>query len=212
MVNQSYDPQKPMEMFDQLMPVDFIKDTLACLRECYSGAHSRCLDFPATEAHDLRPYYRKALFESQWRDVAKKHQLKAAAKLNKGRNSFHTRIKCGQVVLTASSVPDPSCIVRHAHFRETYAQNNQPSLFEPQKTPSPDALLYAILIHGGVKDQPGFADIVFPSPDCDRYLARIQLFQRYTEFAKKVTVTEEIVPDTAAPRLRKDTETKSKNA
>jgi hypothetical protein len=78
-------------------------------------------------------------------------------------------------------------------------------MFDDHPPPPDDALLYALLIHGPRLDQrqPCFADIVFPTSDCEGYAEkRIRLFDRFSSLIAKATFNEEQVEDTAQPTLR----------
>lgn len=209
MIRSLSSPHNPIALFNQHVPAAFQEHTLRCLRQSYAQAYEHCdKEYPPEEAHDLRPHDRRAKFEAKWREIAKQFpELSATPERNKARNSHHTRVVCGPVVLTASAVDNPRTLVRKAAFRETYARDNQTYLFDSYPAPKPGAALYAILIHGPAmhnQGEPYFADIVFPAPDCQSYVDRIPLFEKFRDIAAQSTLhlTEEIIPDEAQPRLR----------
>ena len=205
---KTYDPHNPIAMFDDFVPSDFCRRSVLFLYQCYSAAHHYCdTRFPRTEARDLYPHFRRAMFESGWRSVADLFKrAKAKPTPNCAQNCSHTLIGFGRVDLTASAVESPSTLVRPAVFRKTYAQSAQRQLFEPAPTSRPSASLYAILIHGPSSDpsRPAFAHVVFPTPECEAYIDRIDLLLRFPEIANRELERspEETVQDAVEPRLR----------
>lgn len=205
----------PVQLFDSLIPRDFQRATLRCLLDTYTGVHDACgslLNLPREEAHDVRPYLRRSKFDAEWRAVAARFpSLTATVEGNDAQNCHHTLISAGCVRLTASAVESDATVVRQAVFRKSLATSNQLYLFEDRPPPPEGALLYAILIHGPRADQrqPFFADIVFPTSDCDGYAEkRIRLFDKFSSMLAKATFNEERVEDTAQPTLRGNTEQK----
>lgn len=165
--------RNPDRLFWQEVPRGFLRDAVKCLFRSYEVACDECSQLPNEEAHDLRPYARRAHFEAGLRDIAGRHRgVVASVHRNKAKNWSHTHIRCGQLVLTESAVEFPAQIVRHAEFRKTYARSNQFLLFESAVPPSADAPLYCILLHGVSSDPrvPLFARIVFPLPHCGGYV------------------------------------------
>ena len=183
-------PIDPAGFFDENIPGQFLEATIRCLCDSYRLAKEECdQGYERYEGHDLLPSLRRAKFDGQWRGVAARFDsLTASAESNQAKNCYHTCIQGGKVVLTASLVRHEQEIVRHAVFRETLARSNQvyfPCLEDLAPSISPDALLYAILIHGPALDsvaRPQFAHVVFPSPDIKGYVARIRLEKRYPQY------------------------------
>lgn len=202
-------------LFDQAYPRDFLEDSIRTLATVYLNAYNECKNFyPKQEAHDLRPHVRRAKFEVQLRELATRYpEIKASVEPNEAGTSYYTCLSSNKIVLTACAVQNPSVIVRRALFRETYARGAQLNLFEPEMPAPEDARLYVILLHGpDAKDQtrPGFAHIVFPNSDCDAYLTRINLFDRYSSLINSLwSVTEEKVEDNLQVGLRQVAKKKS---
>lgn len=200
-------PLNLVRIFDRSVPNRFVQETLRCLYSAYRDADAQCRqDFPMPEAHDLRGHLRRAMFERNWRTLATRYlDLSASAVRNHRRTSYYTQIVSGCVVLTESAVETPEAMVRKAVFRQTLARSAQMVMpFVEHDLPAPDALLYAILLHGPADEStssPGFVHIAFPSKDCSTYLDRIDLLKRYPNIAAEVrTDVPEIIDD--EPEIR----------
>jgi hypothetical protein len=198
--------RNPHKLFWQQVPRGFLLDSVKCLFKSYEAGYEDCSQLPNEEAHDLRPYCRRAHFEAGWRDTAARHKgqgVVASAHHNKANNWNHTHVRCGQVVLTQSAVEFPTQMVRHAEFREGYARSNQLSLFDPAVPPSPDAPLYCILLHG-VSDDPRiplFVRIVFPTPDCSGYVEGSSI-DLLAEFKDEMKQTRKVSKRNAKPKSK----------
>lgn len=207
-------PHAPIPMFDECAPVEFQRDTLRCLLQDYKAAYDGCRqDFDAPEAHDLRGHVRRAMFDRDWRTLARRYGAHATAETNAGNNCYHTRIVMGRAILTSSMVDAPTTLPRQASFRETYARTRQLTLFGTDAPPPIDAPLYAILVHGPGPDdpsRPAFAFIGFPSPDCNEWVDKIDLFGRFHELLAPASQVEaETIEDIIQPQLRVRKETGS---
>jgi len=203
------DARSPARVFLQQVPKAFMRDVLRCLYKCYEAAWEECAGLPEEEAHDLRPHYRRALFEAGLRDVAQRYStVKATTKRNRMRNYSHTYIRCGRVLLTESAVESPDQMIRRAEFRATYARYNQLFLWDKPLPPPATAPLYAVLIHGASTDprQPLFARIKFPGPDCAGYIEGncIDLFEMFKE---DVVKRQKRLESTPKPKLVEKPET-----
>ncbi|MCX7424146.1 MAG: hypothetical protein NTW96_00680 [Planctomycetia bacterium] len=169
---------------------------LRALFDCYEAADERCqTDFDRPEAANLRPFYRRALIESQLREVAASFpEITATARRSPASGWNHTLVLCGRIALTQNAVGGPEEIVQPSLFRQRYAaRDNQRYLFvelEPEEPP-PDSVLYGILIHGQANEGvvfPGFARIVFPKEDLQSYLpGQIDLFREFPEVVRTKT-------------------------
>ena len=84
-------------------------------------------------------------------------------------------------------------------------------MFDQTPSPSATGLLYAILLHGGgIPDQPEFVDIVFPDRECQHYIDRLDIKNRFPMvFNPAPTATEELVPDNLDVQLRPAAQRKS---
>lgn len=197
--------------FMKSVPRDFLEKSLRGLFAIYPMAlQDLNKRFPPAEAHDLLPHYRRAMFESEWRKIAKSSpELRASFETNKTKNAWHTRIRCGKVILTASAVESPGEIVRYADFRKTLAEN-QTDLFRDQNNqPDKEGHYYAILLHGPLDNdlsKPGFAEFGIPDMEFQQYLERINLFSEFPLVLEtlQATASEEVVADDIWPELRSD--------
>lgn len=178
---------------------DFLRDAIRLLATGYSGVHRECRDSHAhPEAHDLYPHQRRAFLEGQMRKLAESYpEIKASPEQNRKKTSFYTLLRSNNALLTINAVEHPGKIIRTAQFRETYARASELKLFD--EDPPNGSLLYAILIHGPDSlnpAQPAFAHIVFPDSAFTTYVARINLFERYSDLVKDLwSVEEENVKD-----------------
>lgn len=203
--------------FRDAYPDDFIEDVMRLHASEYRTAYDECaLFYPWQEAHDLRPHTRRAKIEAKIRDLANSFPgMYATPEPNATGTSFHTRILSKNVILTVNCVQHPNDIVRHAEFRNTYA-NAQLDMFEPDEPPPPDGYVYAIWIHGASKrnpKRPDFMHIVFPSADCESYICRIDLFAipRFKSLANELWPAQvETVEDKLDMGLRSDAKKKKK--
>ena len=189
---------------------DFLQDVVRVLANCYRGAHAECrLQYPPAEAHDLYPIVRRAMVESQLREVAEGYaEISAPSKPNHAGTSYYRLLSSGNVFLTVNAVEHPNTKVRRAMFRETYAEVSQPNLFgEP---PEEGTTLYGILLHGPEvlnKTRPEFAHIAFPNKDCSDYVGRIDLFGQFPELVGELwSFEEEEIPDELDMGIRPESE------
>lgn len=185
----------------------FLRASVECLMGAYESTYAAAYGrYPAPEAHDALPIERRAVFEAKWRELARAHGLWAEAELNDAENCYHTTVRSGRVVLTASAVQFPRAVVRPAGFRRTLARSSELNLIYPTPPREPDAPLYAILQHGpdGIDpSRPAFVLAVFPDPYSRQNLDSVNVLARFPDLLSKVNTTEEIVPDSAKPTLRK---------
>ena len=106
---------------------------------------------------------------------------------------FHTEIRCGAVLFTASPVNDPSDLVRPAEFRQQYAlHNRQYRLFDDDQPIGIDEAvpLYGVILHGrGFEKQGelGFAVVRFPTADLSGYFeVAIDLFAEFPDVVSEM--------------------------
>lgn len=194
---------------------DFLRDALRVLAASYRGAHADCsMQFPAPEAHDLYPIMRRAMVESQMRELTEGYpEISATSELNHGGTSYYTLLSSGNVFLTANAVENPEKPVRKAMYRETYARASQPNLFE--EPPVEGAILYGILLHGPDelnKTRPEFVHIAFPNKDCSDYVGRVDLFGRFPDLVGELwSIEEELIPDELDMEIRPESERREDN-
>jgi hypothetical protein len=208
----SFSSNDPVGLFDHHVALRFQAATLRCVLGAYTTADRRCKKFPMEAIHDHRPYERRIWFDWRWLRMVNSRFAAIGAQArwdqNVARNCYHTTVRIGPVMWTASAVAHPFEIVRIALFRKTLARSNQrlilPEMEEPVEVGTP---LCALLIHGPSGQKfPTFANIVFPLPDCYEYAEpRIKLFERFPKIvAAAGGVKEEVIEDVAMPQLRDD--------
>ena len=203
--------QDYVRLVDATMPPGYLRDLVNLVVRSYRGADEFCRErFSHPVARDHRPHLRRALIEEGWLALAAKHPGVAAESTpNRIGSAFHTVVRCGTIVLTASKVDGPEDLPRHALFRKTYARQPQMVLDLPGVAPPPDVSLaaeadglYALLTHGPAEDDPSapaFVQLGFPTPTCSAYVARVDLLARY-HLASTPASAVEIQP--AEPTLR----------
>jgi hypothetical protein len=205
------DPQQLIQAFDSSVPMGFQYETVRHFNETYKQAARSCRSqFGKHETHDLLPHLRRAMVERDWRALTNDYSgMTAKVYPNHRLNCFHAELRSGLVVLTESAVDSPDHMVRYAEFRQTRARDCQLSLFLDMGMPSPDpdALLYAILLHGPMAQDPSrmaFIKVAFPSPTLDKYLASIDLFKRFPDLVEPVSAIQtEIIDDDLPLRLKR---------
>lgn len=173
------------------MPPKFIERLLRAVFAAHKVAIEECsANFKGPEADNILGHYRRAKLEGFMRDTADMEGIRAQVVRSRMSNWNHTELRSGPVVLTASSVQSPCDLVEEADFRVTLARDNQEALWpEPGDEPSPDAPLYALLLHSKSRwsheeqmrygHLPGSAYLAFPLPDLSGYAHDINLFDKF---------------------------------
>ena len=167
-------------------------------------------------ARDLFPHARRAAVETCLFDLAVEFPLvKVASRPNKTLSSYHTEIRVGNVVMTASAVLTPYGMVREADFRNSYAgpqirlfdldwkSNLTVAKFEEQ--PSDDDLVYGIILYCAAdrnRFEIGSVRVGFPNEDCSAYRDKMDLMRLFPETARKTDV--EQIQDQAVVNLLLD--------
>ena len=180
------------DIFDEYVAQAFLHNTCKMVIEAYENAFEDCESrFDRPEAHDALPILRRALIEQNWRALANRFQgIRGTARTNKTESNYHTRISAGPVILTESAVDSPSAIVRQAGFRLSYAGAEQQLVLGNLVDSTQGSNLFAILIHGAHPKNPslpGFIHIVFPAADCNSYIDRINLLDRFEDLGDIVS-------------------------
>ncbi len=170
---------------------------LRCVLGTYRDTDEDCrTKYSWQIAHDLRGHLRRANLDTNLAMLAGRYPgVTASHEPNGKSNCYHTRLRAGRVVLTASAVPTPYSLPRDAEFRSTLARSPQMAFdFGPQQSPpAEDAPLYVLLLHGpGEEDQamPCFVHLAVPDEDCSVILARINLFARFASLPELRPVTQ----------------------
>jgi len=189
MLNQA---EPIIKAFKANVPADFVEDALGSVFEQYSAAYENCDSLmDASERHDVLAAMRRAMIETEIRNVARRYPTAVVQTLmNKRRTSHYTLLKFGAVDLTVAKSGSPLALPRPALLRTNLFEEAQASLFD-REVAKPSDRLYGILIHGPARRKkrdeetpvanpkfPSFARIVFPDHD-GNILANIDLFREY---------------------------------
>src|SRR5262249_55920387 len=125
-------PAELKQFFLEQVPASFLKASIDVINTGYKTSHMECTSgFLEPEARDLYGHHRRATTEMGWRTMAQRHGLTAVAEANSRKTYNHTRVTCGEVLMTQSFVRHSGQLVRPADFRGTLAQDNQLSIFDP---------------------------------------------------------------------------------
>ena len=222
--SDNLDDHKKQFLYDlvlQDVPIDFLMQFVfdrlpAAYKEARKISNA---SFAAPEAKVILPYNRRAKAEEYFRMTAKSYsEMNVTIEKNFAKNNSFTQIRSGRIVMTISAVNTPRELVGGARFRETLAQdpNVQYDLFIPvseQQVPPPTGdAYYAIFLHSKVSEKDDnyyFAQLAFPSKDCKRYVANINLFTflhlHGSGFKPSV---EEKIEDKSVPTLKQKKEKK----
>ena len=104
-------------------------------------------------ARDLFPYNRRGTIETRLFDLDSEFShVRVTSELNKTGTNYHTLIRVGNVIMTASAVLAPYGIVRDASFRNRYAGlqmrlfdlDNESNLSAPQFVEEPSSDDFAL--------------------------------------------------------------------
>jgi hypothetical protein len=143
------------------------------------------LEYDHPELHDLLPHVRRAKFERDMRLLATRFGFTGFAERNARKTSFHSQVKAGNVILTASAVASPKTVVRRAEFRQTLARDSQLTLWSDSDDKA-GAAYYSLYIHGPIVTPQGlslpklgFAHLVFPDRFLTKYIGGVDLLANY---------------------------------
>jgi hypothetical protein len=182
-------------MIEQYLPDDFLDRLLRSVFTAHkvSFAHVRA-ELPLTEARNLLPYYRRAKLEEYLRGAAERSGMHATAVKAPGSGWYHSEVRSGPVVLTASSVQSPCGPVDPSDFRLSLAEENPqyPLWAEPGDVTNEARPIYVLLLHSrsswaSVTDEqkygglPGSAYLAYPSAGLETYVHDINLFDKFPE-------------------------------
>jgi len=168
---------------------DFVSRALRAVFQAHKVAYEEATaQFQTQEAENALPYMRRAKLEGYLRDTASRSGMTALVQKSAKSSWWHTEVRSGPLVLTASSVQSPCGPVDPSEFRLTLAQDNALYLWDEPGDPVPaDAPLYMLLLHSRNRGDdriraphlPGSAYLAFPAPRLADYVHRINLFERY---------------------------------
>lgn len=207
----------PFQMqFDSVISSDIQKDILRHVFGAYVEADKlvKHREYQPGPAKNSYPYIRWTEIDNNCLALNNKYpDLKTSSDLNITRNSYHTLISKGNVRLTISAVTTPSSLPRSALFRNDLAScqyrfdiSADQVSFEFRDLKSiKDAIIYAVVIHGPMRDNPRFPDfihIAFPDQDSASYLDRIDLKKRFPELFDELQREDmNQIPDRAEVKL-----------
>ena len=167
------------------IPIQFLKSMVyETLPEAYKQARQLTYsNYAKPEAKVMLPYNRRAKAEELFRAKAMGFpEMRVRVKDNFARNTYYTQVESGRILMTISAVNTPKDMVTAARL-ETLARAShiQRGLFGPtdeELEVDNGNAYYAILLHSKVSgddDSEYFARLAFPSGDCRRYVANIDL-------------------------------------
>ncbi len=213
----NYTLRDPKEFFNAHVPKELQQDIVRAVLRGYVDANDeiRFAEYQQEEAHDLFPYVRRCRIDRYLRQLSMKHpEVDTRAELNTARNSYHTYIRSGDVMLTASVVDRPTDLAREAQFRNEYAGRQtrfdvdaERNTLKVMNSPPPlDGLLYGIILHGPDKENrtlPAFIRVAFPDRCCSSYIDHVDLDLPYAEVVEEMWLGRaEVVADEAEVKLR----------
>ncbi len=175
------------------VPVDFVTDAFGALFDQYLAGYETCESMmDASERHDVLSAIRRALIETEIRNVGRRYHPTAEVQtlMNRRQTSHFSLIKFGAVDLTFAKSGSPKLLPRPAIHRMNLFERAQATLFD-REVEKPGDRLYGILIHGHARRKkcdedvaianpkfPSFARIAFPDHD-GKILANIDLFRDF---------------------------------
>jgi len=154
------------------IPPALVRRLLEVLPGVYADADAQVHEDPQLgepEARYLLGHRRRALFETQFRDIAISTGLRVAMHAPSNGGCEHVQIMCGRFRLIACHVPSPGAFPQHSDSREQYAGINehisQADWLAMTSEPGEEAL-FGVLTHTSERhDQSRFrsAQIGFPN-------------------------------------------------
>lgn len=159
-------------------------------------------EYQRPEAENLLGFARRAKVEEYLRGTADLFPDMSWSVERPSGPWYHTEVRSGLMVVTASAVQTPGDMVDKADFRVSLAvENNALQLFPEDEPVEDDRSLYAILVHSRYRSLdpeeaqryahlPGSAYLVFPSNGFSHYLHRINLFDRYPALVRSLEPNE----------------------
>jgi hypothetical protein len=155
--------------------------------KAYELGHKFCSStFSSSQSRDLLGHTIRAYIEELLQGVAQAFPdtVRASIKTNSIGSQNYTRLRIGQIVLTASKTPEPERLPRNAHFRTDLAAATQHDLFGKVEDITDGDFIYGLLSHGvdendKLKNVPSWVDIVFPDSNMILVLGSISLLDNY---------------------------------
>ncbi len=168
-------------------------------------------------ARDLFPHTRRGMIETRLFGLDSDFpEVTVTSQLNKTETNYHTLVRAGNVIMTASSVQIPYGIVREANFRNNYAgpqtrfdidSLSNLSIVEFIEEPDNDDVLYGIILYCAASNnrfEISSVRVGFPNYNCTRYLDKIDVMRLFPTTTTKTEV--EKIQDQAIVDLLLDEE------
>jgi len=171
---------------------DFFTGTVRAVFDARVFAAELSADrFEPAEAENLRPLFVRAKLNEYLRGVA---DLLPGCTTNvettPGSPMKRTVLRGGPVSLTAHAVSRPCGRVKDYLYRQSMAEGNQLSLFQPEMQPTDT--LYVTLLHGpyrgrtpeewrAYRNLPGSVYLAFPTAGLQHYVHKIDLIHRFPD-------------------------------
>ena len=161
------------------LPPGFVKKVLGALERVYPEAYESVENdtrFGKPEAEYMRGPTRRALFETELRNIAVECGLKVEMHKPAKGGCKHVRVLFGRFQIGACHVQSPGAFPQHSDCRQQLSSVNehisQGQLFSVESEPQ-DHSLYAILTHTAETTDPSkfrSAQIGFPNPDFEEWV------------------------------------------
>jgi hypothetical protein len=192
-------PEEIEAVLDVYLPDSFQKGLLRTVFVGHAAGYDMSFSQMApTEARNVVGFNRRGKLEGGLRDlVGRFPTFEATVVAGEGNAWFHTEVRSGPIVLTASSVQSPCDLAYKAEFRRGLAERTQLSFFdEDEEAAPPVKSLYALLLHSPSRWQsrderqkysklPGSAYLAFPHRDLESYAYGINLFDKFPEVVQE---------------------------
>ena len=187
----------------RLLPEAFLPALVPAMKLAYRRTERAMLEFPDSEAADLRGGYRRAEVERVFSQVVRETGGECRAEQNHRNTSSFRLAHFGNVLLTVHKVGHVGAVPRHAEFRGELAWDGQFDLFrEAEPTPADAERIYLVVTHGPHPDtfaSPGFILLAQPDARFRSYHHQVELLSR---FGGELDEGESLIPEeTISPAL-----------
>jgi hypothetical protein len=196
----------PQDIFSSKFPHEYLDTMIRGLPSVYRTAYLNSFgEHASKQARDLFPHKLRCMVDEHLLSVARQCDgVRGRNRPNRARNSNHVEVISASAIITASRAKTPDHFVRRSNFREALATNNQLTLFPELVAELRGRRVYGIVLHGnggGMPDKVEFVYLGIPDEDYSQYLFAIDLLEYYS-IDLYSTIREEMVPDTAEPRIK----------
>jgi hypothetical protein len=201
------------ELLRDEIPHSFLVKLQQKSRFIYEEAFGRAFHdplLPRSEAKDLYPHIRRALFEAQLDAIASETGMVCETRTTKRGTAHYRVVRVGRILITASAVHSPHDKPRPAAFRQDTADLNQLQLFPPSNAlVSPVELksksVYVVIVHGphlSALNEPGFIGFGVPREDWRRWLEMVPLTTLLDAQKERERSERESIIDNVQPKKR----------